>query len=127
LTASWSIAGLGTLEYGNGITIGEDPTGNYGSATFDLDDLGIWRRALTAYDAASIYAAAHVSGQSFNVYGPVQVSVKQTGRNVDVNWPAGTLLQSANVAGPYTAVTGATAPFYRTTPAASAMFYRVKP
>ena len=44
--------------------IGQDPTGQYketGSA--DIDDLGVWRRALTPLEAASIYLAGtnHVS------------------------------------------------------------------
>jgi len=123
---SWSIVGLGTLNTGNLITIGQDPTGSYGSATFDLDDVGIWRRALTAYQAASVYGAAQNSGESFDVYGPVKVSVNQVGTNIDVSWQAGTLLQSTNVTGTYTAVPGATVPFYRTSPTNSAMFFRVQ-
>ena len=93
LAGSWSIAGLGTLDYGNAVTIGQDPTGSYGTATFDLDDLGIWRRALTSYEAASVYGAAQNSGESFDVYGPVKVGVDYFGTNINVNWQAGTLLQ----------------------------------
>ena len=126
LSGSWSIAGLGTLNNGNTITIGQDPTGNYGSATFDLDDLGIWRRALTSYEAASVYGAAQKSGESFDVYGPVKLGVKLSGTNVEVNWQAGTLLQSTNASGPYVAVPGAAAPFYRTPAAGSAVYFRVK-
>ena len=124
---SWSIVGLGSLDSTYYITIGQDPSGNYGSATFDLDDLGIWRQALTAYQATSVYAAAQTSGESFDVNGPVRVYVNQVGPSVDVSWQAGTLLQSTNVTGGYKPVPGATAPFYRT-PAAgsSAMFYRVQ-
>ena len=126
LDGSWSIAGLGTLSYGNLITIGQDPTGDYGSEVFDLDDVGIWRRALAPYEAASVYGAAQNSGESFDVYGPVKVSVNRVGANIDVNWQAGTLLQSTNVTGKYTAVPGATVPFYRTSPTNSAMFFRVQ-
>jgi hypothetical protein len=126
LDGSWSIAGLGTLSPGNLITIGQDPTGNYGAETFDMDDLGIWRLALTPYQASSIYAAAHSSGESFDVYGPVKVSVNYVGTNVDVSWQAGTLLQSTKVTGAYTPVPGATAPFYRTSPTNSATFFRVQ-
>jgi hypothetical protein len=124
--SSWSIVGLGTLDTTYPITIGSDPTGSYGSATFDLDDLGIWRRAFTAYEAASVYGAAHNSGQSFDVYGPVKVGVNVVGGNVDVNWQAGTLLQSTDAKGPFLPVTGAKAPFFRTTPTGSTMFFRVQ-
>ena len=126
LDGSWSIAGLGTLSYGNLITIGQDPTGNYGSEVFDLDDVGIWRRALTAYEAASVYGAAQNSSESFDVHGPVNVSAKRVGANIDVSWQAGTLLQSTNVAGTYTPVPGATVPFYRASPTNSATFFRVR-
>ena len=73
LANSWSIVGLGSLDSTYYITIGQDPGGNYGSATFDLDDLGIWRQALTAYQATSVYAVAQTSGESFDVNGPVRV------------------------------------------------------
>ena len=126
LLGSLSIIGLGTMDFGHLITIGQDPNGNYGSATFDLDDVGIWRRALTGYEAASAYSAAAASGQSFDVYGPVKLSMQQVGTNLDLSWQAGTLLQSANVAGPYVPVPGATAPFYRTSATSSAKFFRVR-
>jgi len=39
--------------------------GSYGeTAAFDMDDMGIWRRALSSYEALSIYNAA-LSGRSF--------------------------------------------------------------
>jgi hypothetical protein len=126
LDGSWSIAGLGTLATTYSITIGQDPTGAYGSETFDLDDVGIWSRALSSYEAASVYGAGQSSGQSFNVYGPVKTYVNHVGNYVDVSWQAGTLLQSTNVSGTYNPVQGATVPFYRTSPTNSAMFFRVR-
>jgi hypothetical protein len=125
LAGSWSITGLGSLASGYALTIGQDPTGNYGSTTFDMDDLGIWRRALTAFEAAGVYGAAQ-QGNSFDVYGPVRVYVNQVGSNIDVSWQAGTLLQSSTLNGQYLPVSGATAPFYRTTATGSAMFFRVQ-
>ena len=119
------ISSVGDIDTGNDITIGQDPTGNYGSATFDLDDIGIWRRAVTRYEAASVYAAAQ-NGLSFDVRGPVKLYLNQVGSNVDVSWQAGTLLQSTNVTGTYTPVPGATAPFYRTAPTNAATFFRVQ-
>ena len=38
---------------------------------YDIDDVGIWARALSQVEAESIYAAGQ-SGQSFDVYGPVK-------------------------------------------------------
>ncbi len=126
LAGSWSVAGMGSLSSTYWPTIGSDPTGAYGSATFDMDDLGIWRRALTSYEAASIYGAAQNSGQSFDVYGPLKVAIAAMDGNVDVSWQAGTLLESTSITGPYTAVPGATAPFYRITPGTTPMFFRVQ-
>jgi hypothetical protein len=123
-TSSWSLGGLGTLVTGNYVTIGQDANGMYGSATFDMDDLGIWRRALNAVDAAGIYAAAQTGG-SFDVITPVKIYVNQVGSNIDVSWQSGTLKQSTTVDGTYTPVPGATAPFYRTTATGSAMFFKV--
>ena len=121
-----SIKGVGSLATGYTMTIGQDPTGSYGNANFNLDDLGIWRRALSDYEVLSVYNAAAVANESFDVYGPIKVYVKQVGTNIDVNWQSGTLLQSATVNGTYTPVAGATPPFYRTTASGPAKFFRVQ-
>jgi hypothetical protein len=124
---SRSISGVGNLDTGNGIFLGQDPTGGYGvTGTYDIDDLGIWRRALTSYDALSIYNAGQNSLESFDVYGPVKVYVNLVGTNLDISWQAGTLLQAASVLGPYTPVPSATTPFYRTTATGAARFFRVQ-
>jgi hypothetical protein len=73
-----------------------------------------------------VYGAAQNSSESFDVHGPVNVSAKRVGANIDVSWQAGTLLQSTNVAGTYTPVPGATVPFYRASPTNSATFFRVR-
>jgi hypothetical protein len=100
--------------------------GSYGeTAAFDIDDMGIWRRALSGYEALSIYNAAQ-AGRSFDVKGPVNLYLNSGGGNFDLSWQTGTLLQSTTVQGPWTPVPGATASFYRTTPAGAAMFYRVR-
>src|SRR5208283_4882459 len=69
---------LGSLNFGGQIVVGNDPTGEYNGANapggYTVDDVGIWRRALTAVDVAGIYAAG-TNGNSFNTYGPVQLSV----------------------------------------------------
>jgi hypothetical protein len=61
---SRSIATVGNLDTGDGIFLGQDPSGAYGvNGTIDLDDIGIWRRALTSYDALS--ALGHKFGDVF--------------------------------------------------------------
>jgi hypothetical protein len=126
LAKNWTIVGLGTMDYENNITMGQDPTGEYGVAgAYNLDDVGLWNRALTSYEAVSIYAAGQ-GNESFDVYGPVNLNLERVGTNLDLTWQAGTLLQSTNLTGPYAPVPGAAAPFYRTAPTASSMFYRIK-
>lgn len=128
LAGSWSIAGLGSLASGYYTTIGQDPNGSYGSATFDLDDLGIWRRALSSYDVMSIYNAAHDAGQSFDVYGPVQLTIAPLGADWVIAWQAGTLESNTDLKNPsgWKAVQGANAPLFKVTPAPGSMFYRVR-
>ncbi len=127
-----SIASLGTLITGNTLTIGQDPTGGYGvDGTFDLDDLGIWRRALSDYEVLSIYAAAQNFSQSFDVYGSVKLAIQAAGQNIILGWQAGTLqyadeLQSNPAQTVWTNVTGAAPPTYTITPGGAHRFYRIK-
>lgn len=125
---SWSIEGLGTLDYGNAVTIGQDPTGAYGTATFDLDDVGIWRRALTGYDALSIYNAGATAAQSFDVVGPVKLKITSEGGNLVIAWQSGTLESTDNLsaASSWTAVAGASAPSYTVPAGTGKRFYRVR-
>ncbi len=123
--ASHSLSGLGSLVTGQTLTIGQDPSGAYGTANFNLDDLGIWRRALTDYEVLSVYNAAQNSGVSFDTYGPFKVYIKTVGTNVYLSYQGGTLYEATNVAGPYTTVSGASAPVYVTTPSATQKFYKV--
>jgi hypothetical protein len=124
---SRSIAAIGSLVTGNPLTIGQDATGTYGVVgAFDLDDLGVWRLALSDADAASIYSTAGRLDESFDVYGPVTLNIQLSGSNMDLSWQAGTLLQSTNVSGPYTPVPGAAAPFYRSSAGGGPKFFRVK-
>ncbi len=125
---SWSIAGLGTLASGYDITIGQDPLGYYGSATFDLDDVGIWRRALSSYEALSIYNAAQDANQSFDVYGPVKLTIAPAGADLIVAWQAGTLESNTDLknASGWTTVQGASAPVFKVTAGPGRVFYRVR-
>ena len=125
-----SIAGLGNLDDGATLTIGQDPTGVYAvSGSFALDDLGIWRRALSGYEVLSIYEAAQLSNESFDVYGPVSVSIAPDGAQVILAWQAGTLesadaLQGAQTV--WTPVAGAAPPSYTFQASAAHKFYRIK-
>jgi len=61
-----SVAAAGNINTGRAATIGQDPTGQYQeSGSADIDDLGVWRRALTALEASSIYMAAVSNHLSF--------------------------------------------------------------
>jgi len=124
--ATHALSGLGSLITGQTLTIGQDPTGAYGTANFNLDDLGIWRRALTDYEVTSVYNAAQNSGVSFDTYGPFRVYINAAGPNLYVSYQGGTLYQATSAAGPYTPVTGASAPLYVTTPSATQKFYKVQ-
>jgi hypothetical protein len=126
LVDSRSITNLGSADTGLAFNIGQDPSGTYAvTAAADIDDLGIWRRALTEYEAQSIYGAAQ-TGQSFDVYGPVKLTIRQSGTGLELIWQAGTLQQADDVSGTYTTVSGAAAPYYKVTPGLTRKFYRIQ-
>ena len=121
--------GIGNINTAGPINVGQDPTGLYpeeGSA--DIDDLAVWRRSLSPYEAYSIYYAATNSNASFNVPGTVTLHVAQSGTNLVLTWnpgsTLGTLLQADTVTGPWTSA-GAYAPTYQITPSAAKKFYRL--
>jgi Immunoglobulin I-set domain len=61
-----SLVAAGNIDTGRPATIGQDPTGKYTeSGSADMDDLGVWRRALTALEASSIYMAGMSNHVSF--------------------------------------------------------------
>jgi hypothetical protein len=141
---SRDITGLGSLDNGHLVTIGQDPTYAYpptfasgasatdlaawnGLQTADLDDLGIWRRALTDIEARSIYVVGQTYGQSFNTPGLVTLyPYSLPGGKLGIAWISGTLQQATSLTGPWTAVPGATPPSYQVTPAGTGnKFYRV--
>lgn len=127
LAASWSIWGLETLATGNPIAIGEDPSFNYGSATFNLDDLGIWNRALSADEVAQIYSGGLNNGISFagEPASDVTLGITTAGSQVQLTWASGTLQASPTVNGTFTNVPTATSP-YLFTPTSTNLFFRVK-
>jgi hypothetical protein len=122
-----SIMGLGNLDTGNAVTLGQDPTGTYGGraiGAYDIDDVGIWSRVLTQYEAISIYGAGKI-GQSFDVTGPVGMSIMADGGSIDLIWQSGGLQSADSLMGPWNPVNGANAPFYQVTPGGSQKFYRI--
>jgi hypothetical protein len=93
-----TIAAAGNIDTGAPATIGQDPTGHYGEiGSADIDDLGVWRRALTPLEAASIYVAGSSSKLSFVGAAPVVLTIGTTTNNqVTLVWPGtGGVLQSA--------------------------------
>jgi hypothetical protein len=123
------IAGIGDVDSGQTFSIGQDPTGVYQqSATFSLDDIGVWRRALTDYEARSIYEVGAAYGKSFNtaLTGPVSVSLYSTASGAySLAWQGGSLTESTNLTGPWTPVPGATPPLYQFTPTGTNTFFKV--
>jgi hypothetical protein len=116
-----------SLDTGAPTNIGQDSTAAYpeeGSA--DIDDMGVWTRTLSAYEAFSIYSVGQNFAKSFDSYGPVTLTIQSTPTGIQLIWAAGTLLQADSLSGPWTAVPGAVSPYYKTTTGASKKFYRVQ-
>jgi hypothetical protein len=131
LMASRDIASLGSVDTGAAVTIGQDPTGLYPEAgTATLDDLGIWRQALTPLEVTQIYSAGNTSGRSFDTVGSAEViiTVTRSGSSLTLSWSTGTLQQSDTLGASaiWTPVPGATAPSYTLTPGTGNKFYRIQ-
>jgi len=116
-----------SLDTANPVNVGQVGTGDY-KVKFgaDVDDLGVWQRVLSSAEAASIYVVGQNYGRSFDTYGPVMLTVRQSGTDLELIWQAGTLQAADAVDGTYLPVGGATAPYYKVTPAAAKKFYRVR-
>lgn len=118
---------------GMATNIGQDGTGSYGPRFSDafFDDVGIWRRLLTAQEVAGIYEAGQAGKDLSTVViaGPSDagtLGVELTGGKAVVSWESGATLQSADaITGPWTDETGATSP-YQVTPAGNGKFYRLR-
>src|SRR5207245_2740305 len=108
--AGTSAAAAGDIDTTNWFTIGQDPTGVYpeGGSGW-IDDLGVWKKALTPLEAASIYIAGVSNLLSFTG-APFRLSATRSGTNVSLSWTVGVLQQADVVAGPYTDVAGARSP-----------------
>jgi hypothetical protein len=132
LVKTHSLPNVGNLNYSDGYLLGSDPAYNYEGNTaggYSIDDMGIWRRLLTADEVATIYNAG-VLGQSFApaVSPPglvVPLSITLTGATVQLDWSQGTLESAPAVTGPWTAVAGASPPSFSTSHTNAATFYRL--
>jgi len=132
LVKTHPLPNIGNLNYSDGYILGSDPTYAYeGNTTggYSLDDVGIWRRLLTADEVASIYSAGQ-SGQSFAPTVPsrglvVPLTISLAGTSVQLNWSQGTLESAPSITGPWSAVTNASPPSFSTSHTNAATFYRV--
>jgi hypothetical protein len=107
--------------------IGQGGTFAYPEAgQFQLDDLGVWQRDLSAIEAYSIWYVGQTYGRSFDHYGPVLLVIRPSGGNLELIWQSGTLQQADTLTGPWTNVPSAAAPRYVTTPLGTRKFYRVQ-
>ncbi len=121
--------GAGNLDTGNTINVGQGANGTYAeSGSMTLDDLAVWRRALTSYEAYAAYYAATNSNLSFDTPGTVTLTIGMSGTNAVLVWQPGatlgTLLQADNLNGPWTPV-AAYAPVYVVPASVGQKFYRV--
>ncbi len=114
----------GNLDTGNPVTIGQSPSGVYPEeGYYDIDDIGIWRRALSPLEAVGVYLAATLANSSFVDITP-SIAAGPSANQVTVTWQAGTLQSSTNATGVYIDVPAATSPY--TTTATGATFYRTR-
>jgi hypothetical protein len=118
---------LGNFDTTGNITIGQDPSGTYKvSGAYDIDDVGVWDRALSPVEAESIYMVG-TNGQSFDSVVSLGVlNIAPSGSNLVITWSAGTLMSSSTLNGPWTPVPGANPPTCAVTPSASQQFYMLK-
>jgi hypothetical protein len=127
LDGGTSITAAGDIDTTNAATIGQDPTGLYPQpGTSSIDDLGVWRRALTPLEAASIYMAAVSNKPSLSFVGTPTLSLQmQPGPKLQLTWSAGNLQATTNLSGTWTNVVGATSP-YTNSPTGAQQFFRVQ-
>jgi hypothetical protein len=124
-----STRGLGDTDTGAPASIGQDPTGVYGQpsdGTVAIDDLGVWDRALTPMEAASIYEAGFYNQLTYTTVPLSFTSSFGAGHSFVLSWNEGELQSAPTVTGPWTAVSPASgSPYTIDTTAATAMFFRV--
>jgi hypothetical protein len=121
------LGSLGSLTTGNILTLGQDANGVYAvSGAFSLDDVGVWRRALSPSEAQSIYLVGQNHGKSFDSTGTVSLTIQQGASGLELIWETGTLQWANDPGGAWTDVPGAAPSYYRITPTEAKKFFRVK-
>jgi len=91
-TQLFNTAGIDTPDLGYAINIGQDGTGAYtdgGSAYLIgglIDDMGIWRRALTPGEAAAIYTAGLAGKDLTTGVVKVALAAQVSGNNLGITW-----------------------------------------
>jgi hypothetical protein len=125
--------GSGDLDTGSPTNIGQDPTGTYAeSGSADLDDLGIWTRTLTAYDAWTIYQVGSTYNTSFDSTTiPANANVAITMQphsdgTTSLYWSVGHLQSSSKATGPWVDVSGGSSAPHVVTPSGVGTYYRVQ-
>ena len=109
------------------VNIGQDTTGHYPeSGEIDIDDLGVWRRTLSPYEAACVYSVGKNYGRSFDSYGPVALRIQSSGGDAEIIWQAGVLEAAEDFNGPWEPVAAATPPYCSASKIGLARFYRVR-
>lgn len=83
-----------------------------------LDEVAVFNYTLSPAQVAALYSTALIGG-------PVTLNWRTSGTNLVLSWPHGTLLEAANLNGPWTPVGGAAPPSFTVLPAGQ-MFYRVE-
>jgi len=123
-----STAAAKTIDTGAPVSIGQDPTGIYAeTGSGDIDDLAVWRRALTPLEAASVYAAGAAGfSPAYVPPSPSNITLERVGSNIRLTWTDGTLQSAGAVSGTYTNVPGAASP-YTVAPSLGQQYFRVGP
>ncbi len=124
--------GMGDIDSTEPATIGQDPTGLYegglvqsaNTLQIGIDDLAVWKRALTPLEAASIYEAGFYNGVGITNAPLTFTMTKIAGPKLVLNWNEGVLQTTTNLAGAWTTLS-VTSP-YTNTPSGSDAFFRVK-
>lgn len=85
-----------------------------------VDEVAIYRKALSADRVRAHYDAATGSGTT-----PPTLAISRNGAQITITYSGGILQEAAAVTGPFTTVTGATSPYQPST-TVGAKFYRVR-
>jgi hypothetical protein len=111
------------------VQIGQGANADYAvGGSFEMDDLGVWRRALSEYEAQAIYIVGDRHGRSFDTEGPAEVSLgcQRSATGIALTWTTGILESADDLKGSWTAVPGANPPSYTVSPIGTCKFYRIR-